>query len=210
MLVGGGCADDGTAHFGKVVSKVPVHRLNDVDRAAGEACSDQQHQPDEDLGAFFRRVPPAAATEALKDLALLLPNEITEQDYVDLGETQRVQPRGDGRGVRGVAEGLGLPASGASGLKQRERRGAGFSQPAFVHARRSSGRAVKALAGGRSQFHGAPSLPAGADSAQPRLWRRSVPPAAMTTLGRQSRFRIACQCHFKYHGATWGYRGGTQ
>jgi hypothetical protein len=53
---------------------------------------DEQHQPDEDLGAFFRRVPPAQATEALKDLALLLPNEITEQDYIDLGETGAFNP----------------------------------------------------------------------------------------------------------------------
>ena len=91
VLVGGGCADDGTAHFGKVVSKVPVHRMNEVVERLVRMY-DQQHQPDEDLGAFFRRVPPAAATEALKDLALLLPNEITEQDYVDLGETQAFNP----------------------------------------------------------------------------------------------------------------------
>jgi len=91
VLVGGGCADDGTAHFGKVVSKVPVHRMNEVVERLVKMY-DQQHQPDEDLGAFFRRVPPAAATEALKDLALLLPNEITEQDYVDLGETQAFNP----------------------------------------------------------------------------------------------------------------------
>ena len=79
---------------------------------------DQQHQPDEDLGAFFRRVPPAAATEALKDLALLLPNEITEQDYVDLGETPGVQSRGDGRGMRGVEEGSGLKAQGSKARRR--------------------------------------------------------------------------------------------
>jgi sulfite reductase beta subunit-like hemoprotein len=91
VLVGGGCADDGTAHFGKVVSKVPVHRMNDVvERLV--TMYDQQHLPDEDLGAFFRRVPHAQATEALKDLALLLPNEITDQDYVDLGETTAFNP----------------------------------------------------------------------------------------------------------------------
>jgi sulfite reductase (NADPH) hemoprotein beta-component len=91
VLVGGGCADDGTAYFGKVVSKVPVHRMNDVIERLVKMY-DQQHQPDEDLGAFFRRVPPAQATEVLKDLALLLPNEITEQDYVDLGETTAFNP----------------------------------------------------------------------------------------------------------------------
>jgi sulfite reductase (NADPH) hemoprotein beta-component len=91
VLVGGGCADDGTAHFGKVVSKVPVHRMNDVIERLVKMY-DQQHQPDEDLGAFFRRVPPAQTTEVLKDLALLLPNEITDQDYVDLGETSAFNP----------------------------------------------------------------------------------------------------------------------
>jgi hypothetical protein len=44
VLVGGGCADDGTAHFGKVVSKVPVHRMNDaLERLV--KMYDQQHLP---------------------------------------------------------------------------------------------------------------------------------------------------------------------
>ena len=34
VLVGGGCSDEGVAHFGKVVSKVPVHRLTDARRSA--------------------------------------------------------------------------------------------------------------------------------------------------------------------------------
>ena len=46
----------------------------------------------EELGAFFRRVPASMATEALKDLATLLPNEATEQDFVDLAETQAFTP----------------------------------------------------------------------------------------------------------------------
>jgi hypothetical protein len=52
----------------------------------------EQHQPDEELGAFFRRVPHTVATEALKDLALVLPNEVTDQDFVDLGESQAFNP----------------------------------------------------------------------------------------------------------------------
>ena len=91
VLVGGGCADDGTAHFGKVVSKVPVHRLT----AAVDRLLDlykAQRQDNEELGAFFRRIPPAAATEVLRDLAALLPNETTDQDYVDLGESQTFAP----------------------------------------------------------------------------------------------------------------------
>ncbi len=91
VLVGGGCGEDGVARFGKVVSKVPVHRLTDaLDRLLN--LYRQQHQPQEDLGAFFRRVPPAAATEALKDLAVILPNETTDQDFIDLGESQAFNP----------------------------------------------------------------------------------------------------------------------
>jgi hypothetical protein len=51
-----------------------------------------QREGEENLGAFFRRVPPAAATEVLKDLTLLLPNEITDTDLVDLGESQAFNP----------------------------------------------------------------------------------------------------------------------
>jgi sulfite reductase (NADPH) hemoprotein beta-component len=91
VLVGGGCADDGVAHFGKVVSKVPVHRLTDaVDRLL--ALYREHREGDEELGAFFRRVPPSMSTDALKDLAQLLPNEIGEQDLIDLGENQTFNP----------------------------------------------------------------------------------------------------------------------
>jgi sulfite reductase beta subunit-like hemoprotein len=91
VLVGGGCSDEGTAHFGKVVSKVPVNRLTEVVDRLLNLYRDQR-QGEEDLGAFFRRIPPATATAALADLAQLLPNEVTEQDLVDLGETQAFNP----------------------------------------------------------------------------------------------------------------------
>jgi sulfite reductase (NADPH) hemoprotein beta-component len=91
VLVGGGGTDEGVAHFGKVVSKVPVHRLTEaMDRLLD--LYRQQRQPDEELGAFFRRIPPASATEALKDLAQLLPTEARPEDYVDLAETHTFAP----------------------------------------------------------------------------------------------------------------------
>jgi len=91
VLVGGGATDEGVAHFGKVVSKVPVHRLTDaLERLLG--LYKAKREGDEELGAFFRRIPPATATEVLKDLAQLLPNETTDQDFVDLGETQAFAP----------------------------------------------------------------------------------------------------------------------
>ena len=91
VLVGGGCSDEGTAHFGKVVSKVPVNRLAEAtDRLL--ALYREQHQEGEELGAFFRRIPPATATAALNDLAQLLPNEVTDADLIDLGESHTFNP----------------------------------------------------------------------------------------------------------------------
>jgi sulfite reductase beta subunit-like hemoprotein len=91
VLVGGGCSDEGVAHFGKVISKVPVHRLTDaLDRLL--ALYREKREGEEELGAFFRRVPPALATEALKGLAQLLPNEVSDGDLVDLGENQTFNP----------------------------------------------------------------------------------------------------------------------
>ena len=90
VLVGGGATADG-AHFGKVVSKVPVHRLTDaVDRLL--ELYREQRQGEENLGAFFRRIAPATATERLRDLAELLPGTAAENDYIDLGEHQAFNP----------------------------------------------------------------------------------------------------------------------
>jgi sulfite reductase (NADPH) hemoprotein beta-component len=91
VLVGGGCTDEGVAHFGKVVSKVPVHRLTEaIDRLLD--LYREKREPNEELGAFFRRIPSEVATDALKSLALLLPTETTDQDFVDLGESQAFNP----------------------------------------------------------------------------------------------------------------------
>jgi sulfite reductase (NADPH) hemoprotein beta-component len=90
VLVGGGCTDEG-AHFGKVVSKVPVNRLTQaVDRLL-DLYREQRHG-DEQLGAFFRRVPASVTTARLKDLSDLQPDEVTPGDYIDLGENQAFNP----------------------------------------------------------------------------------------------------------------------
>ena len=70
---------------------MPVNRLTDaVDRLL--ALYRDHREGDEELGAFFRRMPPSMATDALKDLAQLLPNEVKEQDLIDLGESQAFNP----------------------------------------------------------------------------------------------------------------------
>jgi sulfite reductase beta subunit-like hemoprotein len=90
VLVGGGCTDQG-AHFGKVVAKIPVNRLTTaVDRLLD--LYKEQREGEENLGAFFRRISPALATARLKDLGDLLPNEVTPEDYIDLGESQAFSP----------------------------------------------------------------------------------------------------------------------
>jgi len=85
VLVGGGSTETG-AQFGKVVSKIPVRRMTEaIDRLL--TLYQGRREPGESLGGFFRRVPPAVATDALKDLAQLLPGETTPQDLIDLGDT---------------------------------------------------------------------------------------------------------------------------
>ncbi len=86
VMVGGGSTDDG-AKFGRVVSKVPVRRLTDaIDRLL--ALYQDRREPNESLAAFYRRVPATLATDALADLAQLLPSDTTAEDFIDLGETQ--------------------------------------------------------------------------------------------------------------------------
>jgi sulfite reductase (NADPH) hemoprotein beta-component len=90
VLVGGGVTED-AAHFGKVVSKVPVHRLTDaIDRLVG--LYRERREEGESLGAFFRRLPPAIATDALKDLAELRAEDTVPDDFIDLGESQTFTP----------------------------------------------------------------------------------------------------------------------
>ena len=91
VLVGGGCADEGTAHFGKVVSKVPVHRLTDaVDRLLGLYRDSGRATRNwaRSSAACRRRWPPTRS----RIWRMLLPNEATDQDFIDLGETQAFTP----------------------------------------------------------------------------------------------------------------------
>ncbi|MGE0445763.1 MAG: nitrite/sulfite reductase [Vicinamibacterales bacterium] len=91
VMVGGGGTWEG-AKFGKVVAKIPVHRITTaLDRLVG-LYGDNRTSPEEPLGDFFRRVPLAMATEALKDLAELLPNQTTDEDFIDLGEHTTFNP----------------------------------------------------------------------------------------------------------------------
>jgi sulfite reductase beta subunit-like hemoprotein len=86
VLVGGGSTEEG-AKFGRVVSKVPVRRVTTaIDRLL--TLYQERREPGESLGAFYRRVPPAIVTDALRDLAELQPAETVAQDFIDLGDTR--------------------------------------------------------------------------------------------------------------------------
>ena len=91
VLTGGGASTSG-AKFGKVVSKVPVHRLTTAVERLLALYRDEREGPAESLGAFFRRIAPARATEVLADLAELQPESMTDLDYVDLGEDRAFNP----------------------------------------------------------------------------------------------------------------------
>ena len=85
VSVGGGATDAG-ASFGRVVSKIPVRRLTTAVERLLMLYKDGRSDG-ESLGAFFRRIAPETATNALKDLARMLPDEPATEDFVDLGET---------------------------------------------------------------------------------------------------------------------------
>ena len=90
VMVGGGFTDEG-ASFGRVVSKIPARRLTEaLDRLI--VLYRSHRAGDESLGAFYRRVPPTLATDALKDLAEFVPEDATAEDYIDLGESQAFAP----------------------------------------------------------------------------------------------------------------------
>jgi sulfite reductase (NADPH) hemoprotein beta-component len=91
VLVGGGVTDEG-AHFGKVVAKIPARRITDaVDRLL-TLYREERESDTEELGAFYRRIAPAVATERLKDLVELRPEDTTADDFIDLGESQAFDP----------------------------------------------------------------------------------------------------------------------
>jgi sulfite reductase (NADPH) hemoprotein beta-component len=91
VLVGGGVTDEG-AHFGKVVAKIPARRIVEAAGRLVDLYREQRKSESEDLGAFYRRIPPSVATERLKDLVELIANNTTPDDFIDLGESQAFDP----------------------------------------------------------------------------------------------------------------------
>jgi len=91
VLVGGGVTDEG-AHFGKVVAKIPARRIVEAVRRLVELYREQRTSATEELGAFYRRIQPSIAGERLKDLVELKADEMTSDDFIDLGESEAFDP----------------------------------------------------------------------------------------------------------------------
>ena len=71
---------------------IPVRRMPVAVERLIALYREQRSSPEEELGAFFRRIPAVTVADRLKDLADLLPGDITADDYVDLGESQAFEP----------------------------------------------------------------------------------------------------------------------
>ena len=90
VLVGGGLGPDG-ARFGRLAAKIPARRVPQaLERLV--ALYRAERVEGEDAPAFFARLDPARAKEALRDLAELAPADVRADDLVDLGESTAFRP----------------------------------------------------------------------------------------------------------------------
>ena len=90
VLIGGGETESGAA-FGRVVAKIPVRRLQEaVERLL--ALYRAGRTETESLSVFFRRLETAAAQRALRDLEAASPEQVSDEDFVDLEEEAAFAP----------------------------------------------------------------------------------------------------------------------
>ena len=87
VMVGGGVGPEG-AKFGRLAAKVPARRLPDALERLLMLYRDQRKKG-EPPRAFFQRVEPAAVGQALADLAAIGVDDASQEDFVDLGETDQ-------------------------------------------------------------------------------------------------------------------------
>lgn len=85
VMAGGGVDEQGVAHFGRLVAKVPARRAAAaVERLV--ALYAAERAPGEEGAAYFRRADLARLKAALGDLEALSVDEAREQDFIDLGD----------------------------------------------------------------------------------------------------------------------------
>jgi sulfite reductase (NADPH) hemoprotein beta-component len=90
LMLGGGTGQDG-ASFGRLTAKIPARRvpeavdrllrLYEAERAVGETAP-----------AFFHRIEPARAREAVADLERMTPEDALPADFIDPGEDHAFSP----------------------------------------------------------------------------------------------------------------------
>ena len=80
----GGGVDASGATFGRVLNKIPVHRVNEaVANLLG--AYDREHEPGETPLTYFRRLSKERVTEILGDTVSLAPPLLQSEDFEDLG-----------------------------------------------------------------------------------------------------------------------------
>lgn len=90
VMVGGG-AGHGMTTFGRLAAKVPARRAPEaVDRLI-ELYRNQRAAGESPIG-FFRRVDLGVVKSVLADVERTLPEEMTPDDFIDLGESNAFQP----------------------------------------------------------------------------------------------------------------------
>jgi hypothetical protein len=89
-MVGGG-AGEGMTTFGRLAAKVPARRAPEVLDRLIQLYQDQRSAGESAIG-FFRRVDLATVKSVLADVERTTPEEMTADDFIDLGESNAFQP----------------------------------------------------------------------------------------------------------------------
>ena len=90
LMIGGGTGQD-AASFGKLTAKIPARRVPDaVDRLLH--LYEKERATGETAPAFFQRIEPAKAREAVADLERMTADDVLPADFIDPGEDHAFSP----------------------------------------------------------------------------------------------------------------------
>ena len=90
LMLGGGAGQD-AASFGRLTAKIPARRVPEaVDRLL--RLYEEERTTGETASAFFHRVDPARAREAVADLEKMTAEDVLPADFIDPGEDHAFSP----------------------------------------------------------------------------------------------------------------------
>jgi sulfite reductase beta subunit-like hemoprotein len=90
LMLGGGAGED-AASFGRLTAKIPARRVPEaVDRLL--RLYEEERTTGETAPAFFHRVDPARAREAVADLEKMTAEDVLPAEFIDPGEDQAFRP----------------------------------------------------------------------------------------------------------------------